>query len=150
MIRRDLFALIAISLTTLSACVTKVVETPSTMLPEVTTSTVATSISKPEETLGEKARRETLEKRQEPESKRQFLRSIRRNAFAAFSATEKQLVALWKVGQVACEFFDSGGTLPEFRELAPDSSTGVADYFEAIAEAAVFSICVEHVPKLTE
>jgi hypothetical protein len=148
--RRAVLAHIAISLTILPACVTGVVEVSPSTAAEVVENSGSASTEKVEETLGEKARRETLEKRREPEVKRRFLTMVRRYGHPEFAPDEKQLVALWGVGQLACEFLDSDGTVAEFRELAPDSPSATGDYFEGIAEAAVFSICGEHIPKLSE
>ena len=151
MSRRAALALIAVGLTTLPTCVTKVVqEEPPTTAAEFVENSGSPSTEKVEETLGEKARRETFEKRRGPETKRRFLTSFRRIAYPEFTPDEKQLVALWGVGQLACQFFDDGGTFAGFQELAPKDSSDVANYFSGIAEAAVFSICAEHIPRLTE
>lgn len=151
--RRTSIALSLVSLTALSACVTKVVEGPATTTTQVSTTSTSTEApvkSELSDSPGKMNSAETLRRRQDVSIQEGFIRGLKANKLADETLTDYQAGLLFEIALSTCAFFDRPGTsmLDWFTEMGFFNDQAIDNdekELSNVSVVAVGAVCPEHV-----
>lgn len=151
MTRRVALTLIALSLTTLSACVTKVVEAPASSTTKVSatpTTTTAPPALTGERPVANTVSAETLRKRQDSKTRIDFTATVKVVYNPETVMTQEQTDTYWALAQEACGYFDSGMDIVEWARFMGMADDNYFDEYErlaiGLATLGILTICPEH------